>query len=133
MENQIFIGQIGFSPAIGKAFTTRTEYLSIVNQVIESKSFLGLSNQTKNSSVNFLLTSQVEIIEKEDCISLNFSFIAKSKIIGFAGLTDTKGSGYEKFLESYDEKKPILVSLICMETGEEMQLLCLQKPKLTIL
>ncbi|AIQ34040.1 hypothetical protein [Paenibacillus sp. FSL R5-0345] len=132
-ENQMFIGQIASSPAVGKIFAKRTEYLSVVKEFKEAIEFLGLSNQRKNSTAILILKSNtyIEIVEREDCIFLNVSF--KGDKAGFSGLTDTKGFGYRKFLESYKRQPSIMVALICEETNEETLFLGVKNVKLTTL
>jgi len=121
-ENQIFVGKISSSPAVGKMFAKRTEYLMVVEEVKKAIEFLGLSNPNKYKTTAILVLKghvEVEIAEREECVFLSVCFKGDKATTGFLGLTDIKGIGYTKFLESYKEQSPILISLICNETHEE--------------
>ncbi|MBE1446090.1 hypothetical protein [Paenibacillus sp. OAS669] len=134
-EDQIFIGEILSSPAIGKMFSKKSDYLSCINEFKKSIKYFGLANQNKNTTAIFVLKGhvEVEIIEKEDCVFINVTFINNNTISGFLGLTDTKGFGFEKFNECYKQKPHVLVSLICNESQEETLIFGVNNVKLTTL
>ncbi|MCR8659310.1 hypothetical protein [Paenibacillus endoradicis] len=120
-ENHIFIGVISSSPTVGKMFAKRTEYLSVVKEVKKVVGSLAMLNESKKSTVIIPLKGNiaVDIVEREDCIFLNVCFNGKTNNVGFAGLTDTKGIGYKKFLGKYKKQIPIMLILHCNETHEE--------------
>jgi len=132
-ENQMFIGQIASFPAVGKIFARRSEYLSVVKEFKEVVKIHPLLNKSNNPDHIHDLKSNIyiEIVEREDCVFLNVSF--KGDKAGFSGLTDTKGFGFEKFLESYKQQSPFLVSLICNETNEETLIFGIKNVRITTL
>lgn len=134
-ENQIFIGEITGSPAVGKIFAKRMEYLSVVEEIKEAVKYKELFNQTKNSTAILVLKGyiEVEIVEKEKHVFISVCFERKPDNAGFSGLTDKKGIGYTKFIESYNRQVPVLVSLICYETHEETLIIGAKNVRLTIL
>lgn len=133
--DQIFIGEMSVGPVVGKFFAKRESYLLAMEQIKESVEFLGLFNKSRNTTFIAILKGQLEvdIVEREDCIFLSFWFKGRSDIAGFSGLTDTKGFGYERFLEKYKEKPGVLLSLVCSETNEETIVSGIKKVRLQTL
>ncbi|MEK3749010.1 hypothetical protein NYE25_12255 [Paenibacillus sp. FSL E2-8871] len=132
-EDRMFIGQISSSPAVGKMFARRSEYLSVVKEFKEAVKFHGLLNKSNNSNSILVLRSNtyIEIVERKNSVFLSVSF--KGDKAGFSGFTDSKGIGYEKFLESYKRQPSILVALICEETSEETFFLGVKNVRITTL
>lgn len=133
--DQMFIGEISKTPAVGKIFTRRKDYLMAVQQVRESGEFLGLTNEHRSLTTLKLLTGQteVDIVEREDCVFLSVWLKGRKDITGFSGLTDTKGLGFYSFLVGYKRNPSILISLICNETNEETLVLGIKKVNLKTL
>ena len=133
--DQMFIGEISKTPAVGKLFAKRKDYLVAVQQVRESGEFLGLTNENGSLTTLNLLAAQteVDIVERENCVFLSVWLKGRKVTTGFFGLTDTKGLGFYSFLEGYRQNPSILISLICNETNEETFVLGIKKVNLNTL
>lgn len=98
------------------------EEINRIKQVVKIMEFGGESTKKISRVVLLNRNTKVEIKEKADCVSIDVKFKENGLQTGFRGLADTKGIGFQMFLEQYKLQKNIMIVLICEETGEEFQI-----------
>ncbi|MBP1965183.1 hypothetical protein [Paenibacillus aceris] len=124
-ENKIFIGQISNFAVIGRVLCKRKRYLmdiKRIKQVVKMMELTSISTDKISRVALLNRNTELEIIEKEDCVSIDVKFKENGLQTGFGGLTDSKGIGFQRFLNQYKLQKSILIVLICEETGEEFHI-----------